>query len=124
LEVQRNGRPVKLTVSLEAAPDTGRDELVITASSPFQGAKVANVSPALADEFHLDYGAEGVVVIALADNGMAANVGFRKGDIILAVNNKKIVKTADLEQAVREARRLWRITLMRGGQQIQVMLGG
>jgi S1-C subfamily serine protease len=64
------------------------------------------------------------VVIALADNGMAANVGFRKGDIILAVNNKKIVKTADLEQAVREARRLWRITLMRGGQQIQVMLGG
>jgi type II secretory pathway component PulC len=55
---------------------------------------------------------------------MAANVGFRKGDIILAVNNKKIVKTADLEQAVREARRLWRITLMRGGQQIQVMLGG
>jgi Do/DeqQ family serine protease len=124
LEVQRNGRLVKLTVPLETAPDTGRDEITITAPSPFQGAKVANISPALADELHLDSGSEGVVVIALTGDGMAANVGFRKGDIILSVNNKKILKTTDLERAVREARRLWRITLMRGGQQIQVMLGG
>jgi Do/DeqQ family serine protease len=124
LEVQRNGRLVKLTVPLETAPDTGRDEITITAPSPFQGAKVANISPALADELHLDSGTEGVVVVALTGDGMAANVGFRKGDIILSVNNKKILKTTDLERAVREARRLWRITLMRGGQQIQVMLGG
>ncbi|MEH6950886.1 DegQ family serine endoprotease [Nitrobacter sp. NHB1] len=124
VEVQRNGKLMKLSVPLETAPDTGRDEIVITAQSPFQGAKVANISPALADELHLDAGAEGVVVTALTDDGMAANVGFKKGDIILSVNNKKIVKTADLERAVSEARRLWRITLMRGGRQIQVMLGG
>jgi Do/DeqQ family serine protease len=124
VEVQRNGRLMKLTVPLETAPDTGRDEIVITAQSPFQGAKVANISPALADELHLESGAEGVAVTALTEDGMAANVGFRKGDIILAVNNRKIAKTADLERAVGEARRLWRITLMRGGQQIQVMLGG
>ncbi|MGN6412114.1 MAG: DegQ family serine endoprotease [Nitrobacter sp.] len=124
IEVQRNGRPVKLTVALETAPDTGRDEITITTPSPFQGAKVANISPALADELHLDSGAEGVVVTALTDDGMAANVGFRKGDIILVVNNKKIARTVDLERAVKEAGRLWRITLMRGGQQIQVMLGG
>ncbi|WP_439925072.1 DegQ family serine endoprotease [Nitrobacter sp. JJSN] len=124
VEVQRNGKLMKLAVPLETAPDTGRDEIAITAQSPFQGATVANISPALADELHLDSGAEGVVVTALAGDGMASNVGFRKGDIILAVNNKKIVKTADLERAVSEARRVWRITLMRGGQQIQVMLGG
>jgi Do/DeqQ family serine protease len=124
VEVQRNGKLMKLAIPLETAPDTGRDEIVITAQSPFQGAKVANISPALADELHLDSGTQGVVVVALVDDGMAANVGFRKGDIILSVNNKKIVKTADLERAVSEARRLWRITLMRGGQQIQVMLGG
>jgi Do/DeqQ family serine protease len=124
VEVQRNGRLTKLAIPLETAPDTGRDEIAITAQSPFQGATVANISPALADELHLDSGTQGVVVVALVDDGMAANVGFRKGDIILSVNNKKIVKTADLERAVSEARRLWRITLMRGGQQIQVMLGG
>src|ERR1700716_987866 len=29
IDVQRAGRPVKLTVSLESAPDTGRDEIIL-----------------------------------------------------------------------------------------------
>jgi S1-C subfamily serine protease len=124
VEVQRNGKLVKLAIPLETAPDTGRDEIVITARSPFQGAKVANISPALADDLHLDSNVEGVVVADLAGDGTAASVGFKKGDIILSVNNKKIAKTADLEQAVSESKRLWRITLVRNGQQIQVTLGG
>ena len=60
----------------------------------------------------------------LADGGTAANVGFQKGDVIVAVNSQKINKTSDLEKATREQLRLWRITLMRGGQQINVTLGG
>jgi Do/DeqQ family serine protease len=124
LDIQRNGKPVKLTVPLETAPDTGRDEIVITTRSPFQGAKVSNISPAVADELHLDASIEGVVVTDLADDGTAASVGFQKGDIILAVNNKKIEKTSDLEKATRESARLWRIVVVRGGQQINVTLGG
>jgi Do/DeqQ family serine protease len=124
LDVQRAGKTVKLTVALESAPDVGRDEIVLTTRSPFQGAKVANISPAVADELHLDADTQGVVVTDLADDGTAANVGFQKGDIILAVNNQKIAKTGDLEKAVRETVRLWRITLVRGGQQINVTLGG
>jgi Do/DeqQ family serine protease len=124
IDIQRNGKPVKLTVALEVAPDTGRDEIVLTGRSPLQGAKVANISPAVADELHLDSSTEGVVVTDLADGGTAAGVGFQKGDIILAVNNKKIEKTADLEKATRESARLWRITVVRGGQQINVTLGG
>ena len=124
IEVQRAGKPVKLTVPLETAPDTNRDEIVLTARSPFQGARVANISPALADELHLDAGAEGVVVTELADDGTAANVGFQKGDIILAVNNEKIAKTSDLDKASKASSRLWRITVVRGGQQINVTLGG
>ncbi|WP_244070913.1 DegQ family serine endoprotease [Bradyrhizobium sp. Ce-3] len=124
IEVQRAGKPVKLTVPLETAPDTNRDEIVLTARSPFQGARVANISPALADELHLDAGAEGVVVTELADDGTAANVGFQKGDIILAVNNEKIVRTSDLDKVSKGGSRVWRITLVRGGQQINVTLGG
>jgi S1-C subfamily serine protease len=85
---------------------------------------VANISPAVADELHLDADTEGVVVTDLADGGTAASVGFQKGDIILAVNNQKIARTSDLEKATRESLRLWRITLVRGGQQINVTLGG
>jgi Do/DeqQ family serine protease len=124
VEVQRAGKPVKLSIPLETAPDTGRNEIVLTARSPFQGAKVANISPAVADELHLDSDTEGVVVTDLADGGTAASVGFQKGDIILAVNNQKIAKTSDLERATRDTSRLWRITLVRGGQQINVTLGG
>jgi Do/DeqQ family serine protease len=124
VDVQRAGKPVKLTVPLETAPDTGRNEITLTTRSPFQGAKVANISPAVADELHLDADTEGVVVTDLGDDSTAANVGFQKGDIILAVNSQKIVKTSDLEKATRDSSRVWRITLMRGGQQINVTLGG
>src|SRR6478735_521378 len=124
VDVQRGGKTVKLAIPLETAPDTGRDEIVLTARSPFQGAKVANISPALADELHLDSDTAGVVITDLADGQTAANVGFQKGDIIMAVNNQKIAKTSDLDKASKAASRLWRITVVRGGQQINVTLGG
>ncbi|WP_398472175.1 DegQ family serine endoprotease, partial [Tardiphaga sp.] len=98
LDAQRGGKPVKLTVALEAAPDTGRDEIVLKGRSPFQGAKVANISPALADELRLDSSVEGVVITDLTETATAAGVGFQKGDLILAVNGVKIGKTSDLEK--------------------------
>ncbi|CCD91535.1 putative serine protease (DegP periplasmic, membrane-associated serine endoprotease, protease Do), containing two PDZ domains [Bradyrhizobium sp. ORS 375] len=124
IEVQRGGKPVKVAVALETAPDTGRNEIVINGRSPFQGAKVANISPAVADELHLDADTEGVVILEPGDGTTAANVGFQKGDVIMAVNNQKIAKTTDLDKASREQARLWRITVLRGGQQINVTLGG
>jgi S1-C subfamily serine protease len=124
IDVQRAGKPVKLTIPLETAPDVGRNEIVLTTRSPFQGAKVANISPAVADEMHLDADTEGVVVTDLADGSTAANVGFQKGDIVVVVNNQKIAKTSDLEKATRDSSRLWRIQIVRGSQQINVTLGG
>jgi Do/DeqQ family serine protease len=124
IELQRGGKPVKVAVALETAPDTGRNEIVINGRSPFQGAKVANISPAVADELHLDADTEGVVVVEPGDGTTAATVGFQKGDVIMAVNNQKIAKTSDLDKAARETARIWRITVLRGGQQINVTLGG
>ena len=124
IDIQRDGKPTKLAVPLETAPDGGRHEMVITARSPFQGAKVANISPALADEMHLDADTEGVIVISVADDSIAANYGFQKGDIISAVNGQKISKTSDLERVTRDESRLWRIRLVRGGQTISATLGG
>src|SRR5438094_5309269 len=63
IDVQRGGKTVKLAVPLETAPDTNRDEITISTRSPFQGAKVANISPAVADELRLDSNVEGVVVV-------------------------------------------------------------
>jgi len=124
IDVQRGGKPIKLTIALETAPDSGRNELVITTRSPFQGAKISTITPAVADELHLDADTEGVVVTDVGDGTAAQNVGFQKGDIVLAINSQKIAKSADLEKVAREQPRIWRITVVRGGQQINVTLGG
>jgi S1-C subfamily serine protease len=124
IDVMRGGKPVKLAIPLEIVPDTGRDEITIQASSPFQGARVVNISPAVADEMHIDSTIEGVVVTDVGDNALAARLGFRKGDIIQAVNNQKITKTADLDRAASQSPRIWRITVLRDGQQINVTLPG
>jgi S1-C subfamily serine protease len=124
LGIVRAGKEAKLNVALEAAPETPRDELVIKARSPFMGMKVANISPALADELRLDASAEGVIVLEVADGSLAQNLGFRPGDIVAAVNNEKIERTRDLERAAKESVRRWAITIVRGGQQISVTFGG
>jgi Do/DeqQ family serine protease len=124
LGIVRSGKEAKLSVALESAPETPRDELVIKARSPFMGVKVANISPALADELRLDASAEGVIVLEVADGSLAQNLGFRPGDIIAAVNNEKIERTRDLERAAKESVRRWAITIVRGGQSISVTFGG
>jgi Do/DeqQ family serine protease len=124
LGVMRGGREVRVTVALETAPESPRDEVAIKSRSPFLGATVGNLSPALAEELRLDSAAEGVAVIGLADGSPAQNLGFQKGDVVLSVNGAAITTTTDLQKAVAQPSRLWRITILRGGQQISVVLGG
>src|SRR5512139_1232066 len=124
LGVMRGGRELSLHVALEAAPDTPHEELVISASSPFQGAKVSNLSPALADDLRLDPTVQGVVIIDIANGSPAHTLGFKRGDLVLAVNNSKIAKTRDLERVTGQQSRRWNITIVRGGQQMSVEFRG
>jgi Do/DeqQ family serine protease len=124
LGVLRGGRDTKLAIALETAPDTARDELVIQSRSPFLGAKVANVSPALADELRLESSTEGVVVLDVANGSTAQSLGFQRGDLVVSVNNEKIAHTRDLDRITKQPSRLWRVTILRGGQQISVVFGG
>jgi S1-C subfamily serine protease len=122
--VVRSGKESTLAVALQTAPDTPRDEVVIRSRSPFLGARVANLSPALAEELGISGAQDGVVVLEVQRGTLAQNLGFQRGDIVVAVNNEKIAKTRDLERITREPTRLWRVTLQRGGQQMSVVFGG
>ena len=124
ISLLRQGRETAVTVALQTAPDTPREEVEIRARSPFLGAKVANLSPALADELRLDTQSEGVVITDVADGSAAQSFGFRKGDIVLAVNNQRIEKSTDLDRVTRAGGHVWRITINRGGQQISAMFSG
>ena len=43
---------------------------------------------------------------------------------MVSVNDEKIERTRDLDRATQEASRLWRVTIMRGGQPISVTFRG
>jgi len=120
----RQGREMVVAVALQSLPDTPRQEVEIRGHSPFLGATVANLSPALADELRLDPQTAGVVITSVADGSTAQSIGFQKGDIVVSVNNQKIAKSADLERITNAGSRQWRITIDRGGQQISVMFSG
>src|SRR5712691_2873569 len=124
LSVLRGGREAKIPIALETAPDSRRDEMVIRSRSPFLGAKVANLSPALADELRIDSTSEGVAIVDAPEGSVAANLGFKPGDLIVSVNGERIASTQDLERATKNPKRLWRVTIQRGGQQISVVLSG
>jgi Do/DeqQ family serine protease len=124
ISVIRQGKELQMPVALQSVPQTPRDEVEIRASSPFLGATVANLSPALADELRLDPQSEGVAIVAVADGSTAQSIGFQKGDIIVSVNNQKIARSADLARIANAGGRQWRVTFVRGGQQISLVFSG
>jgi Do/DeqQ family serine protease len=125
ITVLRDGKTLALPVKLAAAPETPpRDTIRISGRSPFQGAQVMNVSPAVAEELSLENITEGVVVTDVADGSVAADVGLQKGDLVLEVNSAKIATTHDLEAASAQRARYWDLILQRGGEVIRSRIGG
>jgi Do/DeqQ family serine protease len=124
LAVMRGGHEMTVGVALRTAPDIPREEVTIRARSPFSGAKVANLSPALADELQLENADRGVVILDIADGSYASNLGFRRGDIVVSVNDSKIDNTHELDRICQSPSRAWRIVIRRGGRQISAVFSG
>ena len=125
LSVLRAGKTLALSLHLAAAPETpARDAIRIKSNSPFRGATVVNISPALIEELSIANAREGVIVAEVADGSTAAEVGVQKGDIVLAVNGEKILTTRDLEKASGARARYWDLTIARGGEVINSRIGG
>jgi len=124
--VWRDRRDLDFSVTLAVAPENPpRDELQIGGRSPFAGATVLNLSPAVAEELRYPGKPSGVIVAGIAPGSPAARVGFQPGDVILTVNGETIDDTAELgDLARRTGTPVWRISLDRGGRILQTTLGG
>jgi Do/DeqQ family serine protease len=103
---------VKVTTPPESPP---RETSAISGQNPMQGAKVANLSPAVADEMQLDIFAKGVVVVGVAPGTQAARFGFQQGDIVRQINDQKITSVAGLKTAL-SAQQGWAMAIQRGDQ--------
>jgi Do/DeqQ family serine protease len=124
LGLLRAGRALTAPVALQTAPETPRDEITIHTRSPFSGVKVANLSPALADELQLQNVDDGVVVLDVDAGSYASNLGFQRGDVIEQVNGERIGKTRDLDRLSKVPSSSWRINILRGGQKISAVFNG
>lgn len=121
----RNGSELQADVALTAAPETpARDARQIEAYSPFAGATVLNLSPAVSDELRLDTMDEGVVISEVAQGSPANRVGLRPGDIIVGVNEQKVTTTAELDRMLRRPARFWLLDIKRGGETTRLALRG
>jgi Do/DeqQ family serine protease len=125
LTVLRQGREVKLTLPLEGAPETTpREAQKVATRSPFAGATVANLSPALAEELRADLPDDGVVVTAVDVGSSAQRFGLRPGDIVIGINGESVRRAGDVERLTRDGSRVWRIQINRNGQVINSVVGG
>jgi len=125
LGVLRGGKKIAAQMRLVPAPETpARDPVKLKGQNPFAGATVINISPAVMEEMSVQGAASGVVVSEIEEGSFAQQFNLQKGDLILAVNDKKIVTTHDLDEATRTRPYVWKVTIGRGGQAFTTVIGG
>jgi len=118
------GKARDVAVKLELPPETPpRDAATIGGHNPLTGAKVENLSPAVATDLQMSLMAKGVVVVS-AGSGIAANQGFQPGDIIRGVNGAAIGSVDELQKALGAAQGHWDMVIDRGGQRMTLSVDG
>ncbi len=84
IDIIRDGKHMTVEVPLLPAPKPGKDDVRnLSGNHPFDGARVSNILPSVADELNLDE-TDGVVIVAVRSGGVAARLDFQPGDIIVA----------------------------------------
>ncbi len=120
LTVLSRGERRKLKLALNEAPEVPeRNVTQVTGRTPFTGATFANLSPRVAQEVGLSTSSTGVVVLAVDNGSPAARFGFRKNDILVAVNDVPIKDTGILSQVASGESSGWGFIIERGGRRLR-----
>lgn len=123
LSVIRRGKTITVKLPLVAAPKPGKGDIKnITGNHPFDGARVSNIIPGIADELELDD--DGVVILSVRRGSVAARLGFRRGDVVERVNRTQIRSLQDLESALNTRPRYWQVDIKRGREVLQLRVPG
>jgi len=122
LEIRHSEESRNVTIRLIAAPETVvRDEQVIGGQTALAGLKIANLSPAVAEEMGIDQNASGVVIEDVKAG--VAQQYFAKGDIIRNFNGVAVENVQTLLKALQQTNRTVVLILQRGDQRLYFRLG-
>jgi len=126
LTLLRKGQKLKTTIALLApVEDPPRDARDLAGRHPLSGCKVANLSPAVAQELGIDDDTrQGVVVLDVKDQTPAARLGVKRGDIVVGLNNQKVASVAQLAAALDLSGDRWRLSVERDGKLFNLAISG
>lgn len=124
LGILRRGRVREISLDLVAVPKITRGDVgLLTGEHPFDGARVANTVPAVAEELGIDAG-DGVIVIDIDRDGYAAAIGLRPRDQIVEVGGRKVTSIAGLQRLLRRRADVWDIAIRRNGRVLRLRVAG
>lgn len=123
--VLRNGQKSLFKVDIMAPPEIPpRHETLIEGRNPFAGAKIANMSPAVAAELGFQDIQKGVVVTQIKPGSLATRLGLESGDILVEINGHKVADVDDALEALKRQQIRWRFTILRDGNEVTMMFSG
>jgi serine protease Do len=124
LHVHLGRKPDDIKVALSLPPETpARDQRTVGGRNPLTGAKVLNLSPAVATELQMPLTARGVAIVAVSEGTPSGGYGFQPGDVVVAVNGQRIGSVAQLVQLLNSAN-AWDLVVDRGGQRLSLNVQG
>jgi len=121
LNVLRGGKNQVVSVKVEPPPGaTEADIVLLRGQNIFDGARVVELSPRLAEENGLDpfQKGSGIYVYSVARRSIARTY-FRPGDIIRSVNGKQTKTIKDLQDVLAKSGRAWDVEIERNGRTIR-----
>ncbi len=121
LTVLRAGNAQSIDVQVEPPPGaTAADLVQIADASIFNGARVIELSPRLAEENGLDPFSKGSgIYVHSVTRGTISRNYFKPGDIIRAVNGKSTRTVKDLESVLSTGGNSWEIEIERNGRTVK-----
>lgn len=119
--VLRDKQTVPVTLTIAELKD---EEVVATNPKPGRlGVTVQDLTPQLAESLGIEANS-GVVITMVQPQSAAAEVGLRRGDVILEINRKRIANASEFQQIVNQAKAGENLLLLlrRGGNNLFLAL--
>ncbi len=122
----RNRTLTEIEVMLAPAPEpaAGDTRATIGGETRFAGVTAAELTPQSAEALGLAFSSKGVVIEKVEPNSPAARVGFRAGDIIVALNGVEVLDIETFRDLAVTRPQRWQIVLRRDGRIIRSIVSG
>jgi serine protease Do len=119
--VNRQGRPLELKVTIALRPD--EDKLASNAPAPrsdaapgptasAMGLGLSPLTPQVRRAQNLDENVTGLVITRVDPDSDAAEKGLQPGDVVLKIGNHNVATAADLQNGIAEAKRAGHKTVL------------